>query len=280
MNEILIVDDGSSDDIESSVENIQRTTQIPIRLVRQQNQGPSSARNTGVRIAKSQYVWFLDSDDKLLPSAVFHFSAAIAEHPDADMIFGSRITVLPSNRKRLSKAKPLSSSRVQNFEDEILSNRPTVGIGAAIIKREFALRHPFPEHFRICEDLVFFSTAFLKGNCIAIDPAIIEIDQSTHHNFRNPDLLFTEHQLAYNHAISQLSNSPRKLLLQKKLAAYPALRTFRELHRSGLNALAKPYYMVAMCADPLTALKISHLRKFLRCLFGLRHRASTISSQK
>jgi glycosyltransferase involved in cell wall biosynthesis len=64
--EIIVVDDGSTD----------RTTDVlagygdRIRLIRQQNQGPAAARNTGIRAATGEIIAFLDSDDSWLPEKI------------------------------------------------------------------------------------------------------------------------------------------------------------------------------------------------------------------
>ena len=65
--EVVIVDDGSTDNSVAKVEEIQDSR---IRLIRQENGGPSKARNTGVKNAKGEWILFLDADDELLPNAI------------------------------------------------------------------------------------------------------------------------------------------------------------------------------------------------------------------
>src|SRR5437867_2391143 len=63
--EFIVVDDGSSDDTSDVA-----SSDPGIRLIRQQNQGVSAARNAGLRQSRGDYVVFLDADDRLLPGAV------------------------------------------------------------------------------------------------------------------------------------------------------------------------------------------------------------------
>ena len=62
--EILIVNDGSSDDSMNVVRQYARQYDN-IRILEQNNAGPSVARNKGIQAAKGEYVWFIDSDDDI-----------------------------------------------------------------------------------------------------------------------------------------------------------------------------------------------------------------------
>src|SRR5271168_3299780 len=64
VREILIVDDGSTDD----TERVAAGFAAPVRYIRQANGGVASARNTGIAAAAGEWVAFLDSDDEWVPT--------------------------------------------------------------------------------------------------------------------------------------------------------------------------------------------------------------------
>lgn len=85
--EVIIVDDGSTDDTADVAAGLVKQDDRVV-YIRQGNQGPSAARNTGIQQSKGEFILFLDADD------IFHHQKIQAhlEHfvqvPDADISYG------------------------------------------------------------------------------------------------------------------------------------------------------------------------------------------------
>lgn len=81
--EIIVVDDGSTDDTAAQVETYGQT----VRLIRQSNQGPGAARNVAARIAVGQWLGFLDADDTWLPEKL-EKQIPYTTDPDVGLVHG------------------------------------------------------------------------------------------------------------------------------------------------------------------------------------------------
>ena len=66
--EVIIVDDGSTDDTADRVAEWTANSGANVRYVRQSNEGPAAARNHGMRLASGDAIAFLDSDDEWRPT--------------------------------------------------------------------------------------------------------------------------------------------------------------------------------------------------------------------
>lgn len=87
--EIIIVDDGSTDNLLDVCE--QWKDEKRIRIVHTENQGVSEARNTGLRIARGEYVYFMDADDWIDEGALCETMNICLEHNADGVRIGYRL---------------------------------------------------------------------------------------------------------------------------------------------------------------------------------------------
>lgn len=82
--EIICVNDGSPDRCPEILQNHAKKDKR-ITIINQENQGLSMARNAGLSVAKGEYIYFLDSDDIIVPYAMEKAVTAIEKY-SADML--------------------------------------------------------------------------------------------------------------------------------------------------------------------------------------------------
>jgi glycosyltransferase involved in cell wall biosynthesis len=83
--EVIVVDDHSEDGSLAFAQGYSPA----VRAVPAEGSGASSARNTGIRMTRSDLIAFLDADDRWLPHALECMVAGLDEHPEAGFISGS-----------------------------------------------------------------------------------------------------------------------------------------------------------------------------------------------
>lgn len=96
--EIIIVNDGTLDNSMTIVNNIIKR-KSNITVINQENHGLSVARNTGLFHAKGEYVWFIDSDDWLLPNAINDVLAYIEKYPEVS-VFSTILEIHEENSNK------------------------------------------------------------------------------------------------------------------------------------------------------------------------------------
>lgn len=101
--EIVVVDDGSTDDTEAVV----RSSELPVSFLHQTNAGPGAARNLGIAHAQGHYVVFLDSDDQWLPWTLETYRCVIASQEKPTFMSGISLPLKEENADSEMKAGTL-----------------------------------------------------------------------------------------------------------------------------------------------------------------------------
>lgn len=115
--EIAVVDDGSTEEIEDIVKEFEPQA----RYIRQHNQGPGAARNTGIRVTTGPYIRFVDADDVLLSAEALQAQVEMLEaDPSIGLIYGQSVVIDADGQPQgVRKPRFARSSYVRSGAEEL-----------------------------------------------------------------------------------------------------------------------------------------------------------------
>jgi len=180
--ELLIVDDGSSDNSIELLAELTAGIKQPITIIQQENQGPADARNTGIKQAKGGFFAFFDSDDLWLPHHLTDSMAAFKLHPELSWIYSACERVDYDTGKLILQSTFYSScgkpNKLFNIAKQqadgmyILDTKQAIllqltegidnGLQNSVLKRNVLDKHLIP-NYRVGEDRLFIVMALKSG---------------------------------------------------------------------------------------------------------------------
>lgn len=104
--EVVLVDDGSTDDSLDRIRTWADRTDLRVTVLTQPNGGQASARNLGLEHATGDWVTFTDPDDRLDPTYLSRIAAFLAQHPGADLA-AAALWVLDDATGELTDTHPM-----------------------------------------------------------------------------------------------------------------------------------------------------------------------------
>jgi glycosyltransferase involved in cell wall biosynthesis len=148
--EVIVVDDGSTDNTEEIVTDFDDER---IKYIRHdQNRGGAAARNTGIAFAAGEYIAFLDSDDAWLPDKLGKQVKAFEESDPQVGVIYTGCSVLSQNGEALVDYKA-PRLRGEVLKKLLVSNRIVAGGSSALVKREHVQEiGGFDESLASCQD--------------------------------------------------------------------------------------------------------------------------------
>lgn len=166
--ETVVVNDGSADT--PALEQVLAAYDDRIVYLKQENQGVSKARNTGIHYARGQFIALLDSDDRWEPGFLQQQVSMFQSNPNLDLVFSDSILfgATPLNGRRFMSVYP--SSRPVTLA-KLLNGDATV-ITSCVVARKTALLEAglFDETRHYSEDFDLWCRMAAIGKQIDFSP--------------------------------------------------------------------------------------------------------------
>ena len=151
--EIVIVDDGSTDNSAAIVKTI---TDSRIRLFQKENGGVSSARNYGIEKALGKWIFFIDADDILLPSSLEKlYKVFISSESKVDIIAGNYARVTQNTTDIYCSRTYSGLVREKDKYKYFFLNKFAMCPGSTLINKNLLRNIRYNERFCRYEDLDF-----------------------------------------------------------------------------------------------------------------------------
>ena len=163
--EYLVIDGGSSDGTADYLEKLAfrfNGRSIPLHFVSEPDHGIYDAMNKGSRMAKGDWILFLNAGDLFAASDVLE--KIFEQSSDAGVIYGDTLCVY-QGRQKLYPALPL----------EQLKQEMAFCHQSAFIRRDLMLQHPYDLSYRICADHHLFLRLYLESCSFDYRPMPIAI---------------------------------------------------------------------------------------------------------
>ena len=135
-HEVLVVDDASSDNTVSIIEQFARTSLLNIRVIKQSlNGGPSVARNTAWNVVTSEFIAFLDADDQWHPQKLELQLGVMLDNRTCVMSFHDHLFGSSEQFENLPFTPITSQATLRNYLVRNRSATPTVMLRTALTER-------------------------------------------------------------------------------------------------------------------------------------------------
>lgn len=180
--ELIVVDDGSSDDSLIVAEETLKGSGIHYHLIHQENAGVSTARNNGVAASQGDFICFLDADDWWAEDFLQKMDWLIREYPDAG-IYGTNYYIISRGKQRIALHIP-STGYINYCDCYRKLQMPLTSISVAIPRSILQETGGFKSHLKFGEDFDLWIRIALKAKVAYLDEPLAYYFQDSNPVFR------------------------------------------------------------------------------------------------
>jgi glycosyltransferase involved in cell wall biosynthesis len=260
--ELIVVDDGSTDNTALVIQELQRTWGAAFSYFRQANSGAASARNQGLRLSRGSHVLFLDADDELMPGSIQAVCLYLARHPETDLLLGGHLSCYMDGREKVYRPVLPQTKVEKRVADYLVHKRISLGHGSFVARKSLFAQRPYPEHLRQREDIPVFAHLIAQAHIGCIDHLMVRVNKHSG-SLRHKNFGMTE---GCGDFIDEVFRTLPSVCqpMRSSYAANRCLSLLRNALEAGEKDAARRYFREALHLDWRQAVRVRNLRKALR----------------
>ena len=169
--EIIIVNDGSpdTDEFELALEPYRKS----VIYIKQENGGPSAARNVAIQKARGEFLAFLDADDYWEPNYLEQQLAFLEKNRSVDLVYSDALLVGGSPLAGHTFMEVTPSEGEATFES-LLGGRCTIILSGTVVRRQAVIDAGlFNEGLRYAEDYDLWLRIAKQGSRLAYQEQVL-----------------------------------------------------------------------------------------------------------
>lgn len=207
--EILVVDDGSTDD---TPERVKKYGSL-IRYLYKQNGGQASALNVGLANARGEIVVLLDADDLFLPRKLALVAAAFRQNPNLGMVYHPLLEWNVETNERRDRGLPLISGDARVAPDQFSYYVPHPTSCISLRRAFLAPLLPIPETIRMLADCYLVQLIPLFAPILALpEPLVLYRIHGGNNCYSDPQRMSIETRKVRLREVQILFNAMRRWL--------------------------------------------------------------------
>jgi glycosyltransferase involved in cell wall biosynthesis len=253
--EVIVVDDGSTDD---TPDRLARISDPRLRSIRLAHGGVGVARNRGLSLARGRYFAFLDADDRWRPGKLARQIALLESEPDVGFVFTNFVRFddrgfHPETQFDLVPelaAQPTRPSRAGKgfviVGDSFCSLAPIPQLPCwtqtMLVRSEVVRGLEFPADMRLSQDLFYVLNTYRVANGAYIADPLVEVRRHPGNSYRRADVKMLPDIDALTRTLRVTSSAPHRAVLRRRLGNAWLAAGYHFIRAGKLRAAYKAYY--------------------------------------
>lgn len=179
IEEIIVIDDGSTDGTGAVARQTGESLGLPVRVVAATFRDAGKSRNLALSHARAPWIYFMDADDHHATGGLRRLIDRAARAPAPDLVIGAYMRYVNGINRGLKTPGRYGPSGARNAADYLGDRVRAIATGCVLARRAAIADTRFPAGLAYDEDTLFWTEIIARGTTVTIDDVIMTYNASS-----------------------------------------------------------------------------------------------------